>query len=110
MCVWEEYSVNHCLMCKLGGYVNIRHNSVRDTIHQLAKETCKDVQLEPTLLPVTGEELPAGTNIADGARADVSALNFWQPLCRAFFDIRVINPYAVIGRKMSLQCMLITRV
>ena len=89
-----EYSINHCLTCKLGGYVNIRHNAVRDTFHQLAKETCKDVQLEPTLLPVTGENLPTGTNLADGARADISALSFWQPLCRAFFDVRVINPFA----------------
>ena len=28
----DEYSVNHCLTCKLVGYVVIRHNAVRDTL------------------------------------------------------------------------------
>ena len=70
----SSYSINHCLSCKKGGYVIIRHNAVRDTIAELLKETCKDVQVEPALMPVTGEELPAGTNTTDGARADVSAI------------------------------------
>ena len=54
VCV-EISSINHCLSCKNGGFVNIRHNSVRDTTHELLKEVCKDVQLEPALLPVTGK-------------------------------------------------------
>ena len=52
------------------------------------------MRLEPALLPVTGEILPAGSNTTDGARSDVSALGFWNPLSRAFFDIRVFNPMA----------------
>ena len=43
---------------------------------------------------MTGEELPPGSNVSDGARADVSALSFWTPLSRAFFDIRVFDPQA----------------
>ena len=58
------------------------------------EEVCKDVRLEPNLLPVTGEDLPVSANKTDGARGDVSALNFWHPLCRAFFYIRVFNPLA----------------
>ena len=49
----------------------IRHNVVRDTIAEILQEVCKDVRIEPQLLPVTGEELPARANIADGARADM---------------------------------------
>lgn len=90
----EVYTLNHCLTCKLGGYINIRHNSVRDTTHSFLKEICKDVRLEPVLQSITGEELPAGSNLSDGARADVSALGFWTPMRRAFFDIRVFNPLA----------------
>ena len=63
-------------------------------MHELVKEVCKDVRLEPALLPVTGEILPAESNRTDGARSDVSALGFWNPLSRAFFDIRVFNPQA----------------
>ena len=89
-----DYSINHCLTCSNGGYVIMRHNSVRDTTHELLQEVCKDVRTEPALLPVTGEELPHGSNTADGARADVSALGFWSPLSRAFFDVKVVNPFA----------------
>ena len=90
----DQYTINHCLTCKNGGFVNIRHNAVRDTAAELMKEVCKDVKVEPPLLQVTGEVLPQSANKADGARADVSALSFWNPLCRAFFDVVVFNPQA----------------
>ena len=90
----EVYSVNHCLTCKNGGFVNIRHNTVRDTTQALLKEVCKDVQAEPALLPVTGEDLQRGANASDRARVDICALGFWLPLNRAFFDVRVVNPLA----------------
>ena len=72
----EAYSVNHCLTSKSGGHVIPRHNTVRDTTKDLLNEVCKDVGVEPPLLPITGEELPNGANKQDGARADVSALGF----------------------------------
>ena len=90
----QPHSISHCLSCKKGGFVHMRHNVVRDTLADLLKETCKDVCVEPQLLPVTGEELPVGTNVADGARSDISAVGFWQPLTKAFFDIRIFNPLA----------------
>ena len=89
-----DYSIEHCLSCKNGGYVIIRHNSVRDTACEILQEVCKDVRSEPALLPVTGEVLPDGSNLADGARADISALGFWMPLSRAFFDVKVVNTLA----------------
>ena len=54
----EPYSVNHCLTCKKGGYVTLRHNSLRDLLAELLEEICKDVVIEPPLLPLTGEKLP----------------------------------------------------
>ena len=90
----NEYSINHCLTCKRGGYVIIRHNAVRDTLAEVLQEVCKDVKVEPQLLPVTGEALPAGANITDGARSDVSAVGLWHPMNRAFIDILVFNPHA----------------
>ena len=70
----QQYTINHCLSCKKGGYVIIRHNVVRDTIAELLEQVCKDVRVEPRLIPVTGETLPPSTNTNDGARADVSAI------------------------------------
>ena len=45
----ETNSVNHSLICKLGGYTSMRHNSVRDSEAQIMREVCRDVQTEPTL-------------------------------------------------------------
>ena len=61
--------------------------------------------LEPKLIPVRGEELPQGSNCSDGARADVSALGFWLPMNRAFFDIRVVNPLALSNSGKDLNDM-----
>ena len=76
----QPYSVNHCLTCKPGGYVILRHNSIRDLFAELLSEVCKDVITEPPLLPRTGETLPAGSNLSDGARLDISCRNLWSPL------------------------------
>ena len=81
----------------------IRHNVVRDTIAEILQEVCKDVRVEPQLLPVTGEELPARANTADGARADVSAIGLWQPLNRALIDVKVFNPLASSNATQDLQ-------
>ena len=101
----NDYSINHCLTCKNGGFVIMRHNAIRDTTHEILNQVCNDVRLEPALLPVTGEDLPPGTNIKDGARADVSALGIWMPLSRAFFDIKVFNPLARTNWQMDIDKM-----
>lgn len=64
----EPCAISHGLTCKKGGFINISHNVVRDTTHKLLTEVCRNVQLEPSLQPVTKEDLPVGTNITNGAR------------------------------------------
>ena len=83
----------------------MRHDAVRNSVHDLVKDVCRDVKIEPPLLPVTGEILPEGSNIKDGARSDVSALGFWNPLSRAFFDIRVFNPQAQTNWTKDIPAM-----
>ena len=99
----NEYSINHFLTCKRGGYVIIRHNVVRDTLAEVLREVCKDVKVEPQLIPVTGEVLLAGANVADNARSDVSAIGLWQPMNRAFIDVMVFNPHAPSNAATSLK-------
>ena len=75
---------------------------MRDTLAELLAEICKDVKVEPMLLPVTGEELSTGTNVSKGARADVSAIGLWQPMNRAFLDVKVFNPFALSNASKDL--------
>ena len=95
--------INHCLTYKRGVYVIIRHNAIRDTIAEVLSEICKDVKVEPQLLPLTGEILPAGSNTADNARTDISAVGLWQPLDRAHLDVKVFNHLAQSNAVKDLQ-------
>jgi len=47
----KENSIDHALCCMKGGYTVMRHNNVRDTEAALLREVCKDVTIEPPLIP-----------------------------------------------------------
>ena len=101
-----DYSVNHALICKLGGYVSMRHNWLRDSLAKLMTTAkCKDVQLEPSLLPVNNYHLPSGTILGDQARLDISARSVWNVLERAFFDVRVFHPQAPTNAAKPIPMM-----
>ena len=55
---------------------------------------CYNVQVEPALQPIRGEELARGTNQAPDAHLDVHCRSFWVRQRAAFFDIRVFHPNA----------------
>ena len=61
--------------------------------------------IEPPLLLLTGENLPPGSNLSDGARLDVSCINLWPPLSRAFIDVRNFNPQAQSNWSKSIPAM-----
>ena len=75
------------------------------SLAELLEEICKDVVIEPPLLPLTGEKLPPGSNLSDGARLDVSCINLWSPLSRAFIDVRIFNPQAQSNWNKSIPAM-----
>ena len=53
-----------------------------------------DVEVEPHLETLTGEMISSSVNSSDEARLDFSARGFWQKGQKAFFDVRVFNPFA----------------
>ena len=86
----SKNSVDHTLNCKRGGYVNMRHNNIRDFEATLLKEVCRDVKIEPMLLPVGNSE-SRSSNQAERARLDVSAVGIWSTMERTFLDVRVMH-------------------
>ena len=76
----------------------MRHNNIRDMVATLLKEVCRDVKIEPELLP-----LGRGEENQEKARLDVSAVGVWSAMERTFFDVRVMHPnspsYANIARE-----------
>ena len=87
----KKNTVDHILNCKQGGFVIMRHNEIRDLEAELLSDICKDVRIEPELLPVGNVSLPPGANLADKARLDTAALGLFSPFERNFTDVRISN-------------------
>ena len=88
----KRNSVDHSLNCHLGGYVQLRHNKIRDTEAKIMKEVAFDVKVEPGLAKVSKNVMLApGTNTDDNARADVSARGIFSGHEITYFDVRISN-------------------
>ena len=104
-CVCDhKFTIEHALSCHRGGFPSIRHNEIRDITAELLTEVCHGVGTEPSLQPITEEQLtPRSANREDGARLDIVAESFWgRDRQRAFFDVRVFNPFAPSYRNTTL--------
>ncbi|PFX15344.1 Fibrillin-1 [Stylophora pistillata] len=99
----ENFTVDHAMICKRGGFVIQRHNELRDLEADLLSIVCTDVEVEPVLQDVTEEQLSRGSNRAQDARLDVRARGFWDPQSSALFDVRVCHPNAESYRDREPQ-------
>ena len=73
----KQFTVEHSLSCHCGGFPTIRHDKVkRITAHPLS-DVCRNIGIEPTLQPVTGEQMLHSTaNVEDGAQGYIKAQGF----------------------------------
>ena len=100
----NNFDLNHAFSCKKGGFASSRHNDLRHITVNLLSEVCKDVCVEPQLSSLSGETLvPKSANISAEARLDISARGVWTTGQRAFFDVRVFNPFARRYSGLSLS-------
>jgi hypothetical protein len=91
----SPYSVDHSQVCHLGGFINQRHDEIRDIFAAEIKNGWVDVETEPNLLPLSGETvLPQSAIRDDNARADIRVRGFWNREQNAFFDVNVFYPHA----------------
>ncbi len=89
------YSLDHSQVCKLGGFIHMRHDDPKDLFASLCGEVFKDVEIEPPLQPLPGEKMVhKSANKEDEARSDVRVRGFWSKGRNAFFEFRVSYPYA----------------
>ena len=82
------------MLCKTGGFVTLRHNEVRDIAATFLSDVCKDVELEPSLLTLNGEEytMRKTANTNGDVRLNICASNSWVSGQKAFFNVRVFDP------------------
>ena len=80
----------------------MRHDRIRDLEANLLRDVCKDVRIEPDLLPV-GDVLLESANIAERARLDVPAIGIWRTMERTFLDVRIVHPNAASYREKTIE-------
>ena len=98
-----KFSVEHSFTCPKGRFPSLRHNEIRDLTANLLTEVCHEVQVEPTLQPVSGEQFrQASLNTEEGARLDISMCGFWGGRCeKTYIDVKVSNPDAPTNRSSN---------
>ena len=89
--------------CACGGFPSIRYNELRDITAGLLTEVCHSVGVEPSLQPLTGEQLSYRTaNIENGAQV---AEGFWDHQQKAYFDVKAFHLLATTYSSISMcQC------
>ena len=100
----KTFSVEHALSCNRGVFPIHCHNEIRDLTAELSSQVCHDVCLEPGLQKLNNEHFQLWTaNTEDNARLDINAKGFWERLEKAFFHVRVFNPFATTNLKHELE-------
>ena len=102
----ERFTVDHAQICKLSGFIHMRHDDPTDFLASCMKEVLNDVEVEPKLQPLTGESFRHRTaNTDPDARADLRVRGFWTQGRNAFFDTRVFYPHARSYRSKPLKSL-----
>jgi hypothetical protein len=91
-----SFSVDHSQICHLGGFINQRHDEVKNLLAKGLSEVLHDVESEPRLKPLTPMDTlnNRSANTDSDSRSDIRARGFWSDQTDAFFDIRVYYPHA----------------
>ena len=92
----ETNSVDHSLMCKLGYYTSMRNNSMRDSKTQIMREVCRDVQTEPTLLPINKNDFEEKVNTADNISSWFVDINIVFRPCYLFLQWNFVWKYIAL--------------
>jgi len=89
------FTLQHALECKVGGFRTIQHNEVRDVFAQVFRDAGHTTETEPLLQKLSGEGFDyKSANKDDDARSDIKVTGFWREMRQAYFDIKVVSPYA----------------
>ena len=100
------YDITHAMNCHRGGFINARHDNVRNFEANLLKQVCNDVQIEPSLQSTTGFGFHRSANTREDARLDVRAKSFWRPGQNAYFDVRITNADSNSQRSRPVKSIL----
>ena len=85
----QIYDTKHTLNCKRSGFVIIRCNTIQNVEASLLWKVCTDVETEPQLQPLNGEQIIF--LIGNEARPHIRARGVSHAGQKAYFDVRITN-------------------
>ena len=88
----EALTIDHSMICRLGGFITQRHNELRDLEAEFLSMVCSDIEIELVLQDISGEHLNRGSNIARDARLDIHARGFWEATSISFLRFEGLSP------------------
>ena len=62
----ETFTIDQSMICKLGGFITQRHNELRDLEAEFLSMVCSDVEIEPVLQDISGDQLNRGSHWRSG--------------------------------------------
>ena len=70
----DRFTFSHSLSCKKGGFAAQRHDGIRNLLTSLLSKVCKDVEVEPHLLPINNEVFDLRSTVTNPeARLDMKS-------------------------------------
>ena len=70
----DRFTFSHSLSCKKGGFAAQRHDGIRNLLTSLLSKVCKDVEVEPHLLPIDNEVFDLRSTVTNPeARLDMKS-------------------------------------
>ena len=100
----DRFTVSHVLSCEKGGFVAQRHDGIRNVLTSLLSKVCKNVEVEPHLLPIDNEVFDQKSTVTSHeVRLDIKAGSFWSRRETAFFDVRVTYVSSTCNQNKSTE-------
>ena len=81
----------------------MRHDKIRNLEADILKDVCKDVKVEPALMPLGSYTNTTSSKTSEMARLDVSAVGIWSPMERTFLDVRVVHPNCPSHKRKKIE-------
>ena len=86
------------------GFLAQRHDGIRNRLTSLLSKVCKNVEVEPHLLPIDNEVFNLRSTVTSHeARLDIKAGRFWSRGETAFFDVRVTHVNSTCNENKSTE-------
>ena len=90
----KVFTIDHAMVCHMGGFPMIHHNKIRDLTASLLTEVCSNMAIEPHLQPLSGETFRLALTNGDDSMYAQEAIGMlaWNGCLDAFFNLKGIPP------------------